>query len=479
MEPSKTNDPMIGRIFFNKYTLEKKLGEGSFGSIYSARCEQELFAIKFEDKNKGQNLLESEAYVMSYLHGPRIPYVKSYGYSGDFNVLVMELMGKSLEDLFENLPSKKMSVRCVCNIAIQLIENLQFIHDKHIIHRDIKPDNFVIGKGEKSKYIFILDFGLAKKFRSSTTLKHYPMVKKKKLTGTARYASINALAGYGQSRRDDLEAVGYVLMYFLRGRLPWQGLVVKNKDDRYARIMEKKRDTSPEDLCRGFPKQFEEYITYTRNLEYEQDPDYGLLKALFMNVLRELGFGFDYYYDWDVDSNSVGASSTTGITHPFILEGQKKLENLNNAGNTNAANTNAVNTNNFINNKFTGNLAENNLNVNKAKETENIRNNEDIFMSNRKVINSEEKEPVKITQIQSSTQVFPGSGFMNYNSMNQPNNPINTINKEDRHSMKNNTDDNDNKIQRTQDKIPIRNNNDNAHTFKRNSEKENKCCNIY
>lgn len=474
MEASKSNDPMIGRIFFNKYTLEKKLGEGSFGSIYSARCEQELFAIKFEDKNKGQNLLESEAYVMSYLHGPRIPYVKSYGYSGDYNVLVMELMGKSLEDLFENLPPKRMSVRCVCNIAIQLIENLEFIHDKHIIHRDIKPDNFVIGRGDKSKYIYILDFGLAKKFRSSTTLKHYPMVKKKKLTGTARYASINALAGYGQSRRDDLEAVGYVLMYFLRGRLPWQGLVVKNKDDRYARIMEKKRDTTPEDLCRGFPKQFEEYITYTRKLEYEQDPDYGLLKALFMNVLSELGHGFDYYYDWDVDSNSVGASSTTGISHPFVLDGQKKADNINNLANNNIATP--LNNNKLTNNN---NINASNLNINKGKENENIKNNEDMLLSNRKVINPEDKEQVKITQIQSSTQVFQNSGYNFNKQIKQSNNNYNAVNKEDSNSIKNNNDETENKVQKIQDRSPINNSNENIHTFKRNNDKENKCCIIY
>ena len=222
-------DPLIGRIFFNKYTLVKKLGEGSFGAIYSAKSQHNWYAIKLENKNRGQNLLENEAYIMSYLHGKRIPFIKSFGYSGDYNVLLMELMGKSLEDIFENLPIKKMTVNCVGKLGLQMIEILEYIHDKHIIHRDIKPDNFVMGRGEKSKYLYLLDFGLAKKYRSSTTLKHYPMIKKKNLTGTARYASINALNGLTQSRRDDLEAVGYVLLYFLRGKLPWQGLHLKNK----------------------------------------------------------------------------------------------------------------------------------------------------------------------------------------------------------------------------------------------------------
>lgn len=235
--------------------------------------------------------------------------MKSYGYSGNYNILVMELLGKSLEDIFVSLPNKKMSVRCVCNIGYQMLTILQYVHNKHIIHRDIKPDNFVVGTGDSAKRIYLLDFGLAKKYRSSKSLVHYPMTNKKKLTGTARYASINALKGLEQSRRDDLEAVGYVLMYFLRGSLPWQGLPVKNKEDRYQKIMEKKRDTTPEELCKNFPKEFEEYIKYTRKLEYEQDPNYEYLKGLFTQVLNELGCEMDYYYDWNCNDNKSSKSA--------------------------------------------------------------------------------------------------------------------------------------------------------------------------
>ena len=324
MEKKATKlDPMIGRIFFNKYTLVKKLGEGSFGAIYSAKSQHNWYAIKLENKNRGQNLLENEAYIMSYLHGKRIPFIKSFGYSGDYNVLLMELMGKSLEDIFENLPIKKMTVNCVGKLGLQMIEILEYIHDKHIIHRDIKPDNFVMGRGEKSKYLYLLDFGLAKKYRSSTTLKHYPMIKKKNLTGTARYASINALNGLTQSRRDDLEAVGYVLLYFLRGKLPWQGLHVKNKEDRYHKIMEIKKETTPFKLCKGFPKEFEEYVEYTRNLRYEQDPDYEYLKNLFNCILKE--DKLENIYDWD---NKTLNTSTTNNTSQkaFLVKDKDKFK---------------------------------------------------------------------------------------------------------------------------------------------------------
>ena len=310
-------DPLIGQKLLNKYLIIKKLGEGSFGLIYAAKTQHSWYAIKLESRNHGQNLLENEACIMYYLRGKRIPAIKSYSNDINFNILVMELMGKSLEEIFESLPKKKMSINCVAKLGIQMVEILEYIHNKHIIHRDIKPDNFVIGRGDKSKYIYLLDFGLAKKYRSSTTLMHYRMIKKKNLTGTARYASINALNGLTQSRRDDLEAVGYVLMYFLRGKLPWQGLRVKNKEDRYHKIMEIKQETSPSLLCYGFPKEFKKYVEYTRNLEYEQDPDYEMLKNLFKTILYNNKVSKEnfFVYDWDIENKNLNTITTSNTSN--------------------------------------------------------------------------------------------------------------------------------------------------------------------
>ena len=294
-------DPIIGKIFFSKYKAIKKLGEGSFGKVYKAEYNGENYAIKMEHKTKEQGLLELEATIMSYLKGPNIPYIKSYGYSGDFNVLVMQLLDKSLEDLINKYST--FSSKTVAMLGYQMVNILQYIHDRHIIHRDIKPDNFVMGAKEDNAKLYILDFGLAKKYRSSRTLIQCPYIKKKKLTGTARYASIHALEAYEQSRRDDLESVGYVLMYFLRGNLPWQGLKVRSKEDRYKKILERKRETTSEDLCKNYPHEFFEYVDYTRNLEYEENPDYDFLRQKFKDVLKGLNEEMDYIYDWTTSTD--------------------------------------------------------------------------------------------------------------------------------------------------------------------------------
>ena len=218
-------DIFLGKTIFNKYKLIRKLGQGSFGSIYQAQSKysNKYYAVKLEDMRHGNFALEDESIFISYLNCPRIPKLKSFGYSGSLIIMVMELLGNSLDKIFESLPYRKMSIRCVCNIAYQLLLIFEFIHSCNIIHRDIKPANVAIGCEEKSKYIYLLDFGLSKKYRSSRTKKHFPFVQNKILIGNARYSSINALDGGTQSRRDDLESLGYLLLYLLLGRLPWQG----------------------------------------------------------------------------------------------------------------------------------------------------------------------------------------------------------------------------------------------------------------
>ena len=329
-------------IFFNKYKPSKKLGEGSFGKIYLAYnvTTKDKYAIKLENRNSHQSLLEQEAYILCYLKGEGIPYIKSYGYSGNYNVLVMELLGKSLEELFEEKNSK-FSLKTVCMLGEQMISRLQYIHNKHILHRDIKPDNFIMGIDNNNWKVYIIDFGLSKKYRSSRTLVHIKYSENKKLIGTARYASINALAGCEQGRRDDMEALSYVLLYFLRGNLPWQGLKVNKKEDRYKKILDKKRLVSSKELCIGFPDEFCQFVDYCRNLKFEEEPDYDYLKGLLKKVMIDNDFVLDFIYDWSEKRNKDLSKSVCKENSNFLKkihdkksnEKERNLNDLNNFDN--------------------------------------------------------------------------------------------------------------------------------------------------
>ena len=333
-ENNLNEDKFLNKLFFSKYRAIKKLGEGSFGKVYKAEYKGEYFALKFESRAEGQNLLEQEATIMSYLKGPNIPLIKSFGYNNEYNILVMQLMGRSLEDIF-NI-KQKFSVKTAAMLGYQMIDVLQFIHDRHIIHRDIKPDNFVMGYDDKNARLYLLDFGLAKKYRSSRTLIQYPYIKKKKLTGTARYASIHALEEMEQSRRDDLESTGYVLMYFLRGSLPWQGLRIKAKEDRYKKILEKKKETTSEELCKNFPEEFKYFVEYTKNLGYLENPDYDTLRKNFLVLVRErMCENFDFIYDWT--SKSDLKKREINYEENILMNNEKYKEN--NINNKNYMNT--------------------------------------------------------------------------------------------------------------------------------------------
>lgn len=291
-------------IVAKNYQITKKLGNGAFGEIWKAvnlKSKQE-YAIKFEEINSKHQQLYAECRIYLWFHSDStvlaqaIPQVVYYGIEGNKSIMIMDLLGPSLEDLFSKC-KKKFSVKTVLMCADQMIKRVEYIHMRRIIHRDIKPDNFTIGHNKNSHRIFIIDFGLAKKFMSSGG-EHIKYREGKGLTGTARYASINTHLGIEQARRDDLESLGYVFLYFLRGSLPWQGLKARNIKDKYEKIKEKKILTKVDDLCTGFPEEFNKYLSFCRKLKFTEKPDYSYLRGLFKNLFKSLGYEYDYQYDW-------------------------------------------------------------------------------------------------------------------------------------------------------------------------------------
>jgi len=290
----------------NNFKLVRKLGSGAFGEIFQGvnpKTNQEV-AIKFEDINTKHPQLFYEAKLYQYLLRDSnsvdkgIPQVHYCATEGKYNIMVMDLLGPSLEDLF-NVCNRKFSLKTVLMLGEQMLSRIEFVHTKLILHRDIKPDNFVIGQGKKQHKVYMIDFGLAKKYQDREG-KHIPYREGKSLTGTARYASINTHLGIEQGRRDDIESLGYVMLYFLRGSLPWQNLRANTKKEKYDKIMEKKLGTPIETLCKGFPTEFNAYMAYCRNLKFEDKPDYAYLRNLLKDLFTKSGYEWDYEYDWNI-----------------------------------------------------------------------------------------------------------------------------------------------------------------------------------
>ncbi|CAA3021729.1 casein kinase 1-like protein 10 [Olea europaea var. sylvestris] len=285
-----------------KFKLGRKIGSGSFGELYLGvnLLNGEEVGVKLESVKTKHPQLHYESKVYLLLQGGTgIPNLKWFGVENEYNIMVIDLLGPSLEDLF-NYCNRKFSLKTVLMLADQLINRIEYMHSRGFLHRDIKPDNFLMGLGRKANRVYIIDFGLAKKYRDLQTHKHIPYRENKNLTGTARYASVNTHLGIEQSRRDDLESLGYVLMYFLRGSLPWQGLKAGNKKQKYDKISEKKMLTPVEVLCKSYPSEFISYFHYCRSLRFEDKPDYSYLKRLFRDLFIREGYQFDYVFDWTI-----------------------------------------------------------------------------------------------------------------------------------------------------------------------------------
>ena len=287
------NNPLFNHIFFKKYKLTKKIGLGSYGEVYEAKNikDESLVAIKLENKYQKKTYLKNEYTFLYRLQGFGIPKFISYGINSKYNILVLELLGESIKHIFEK-SNQKFNIKDVCMIGIQIIERLEYIHSKNVVHRDIKPGNFLIGKNNPS-LIYLIDFGFAKKYRSSTSGKHINFSIPRLVEGTVKYLSLNATRGVVQTRRDDLESLAYMLISFLKGTLPWiKYETEKDTTKKYKYIYYEKKNTTPEILCEGISDEFKEFLCYCRNLKFDEEPDYQYLKGLLKKVLYKNCFFF-------------------------------------------------------------------------------------------------------------------------------------------------------------------------------------------
>ena len=348
------NDPNINKIVFSDYLIQKKIGKGSFGTVYSGIIISTNQKIAFKlEKRKGDfpGMLETEACRLYLLQGEGIPKIICYGNNRTDNILIQELLGNSLEELFNNY-GKKFSLKTVCNIGIQLMKRIRHIHKKYHIHRDIKPDNFMTGYYKSDNKIYLIDYGLSKKYYSISKKQHIKFKCGKSLVGTARYCSRNAHKGFELSRRDDIESIGYCLIYFLKGILPWQGLKVKKIEDQFNKIAEKKCQTSFEELTKDSPKEFLQYFKYCDELLFEDEPDYEYLISLFKKIINKYCSDCNYEYDW--------RKKIYAINHNSLM-----IQKNNNSRNVSLL----VNDNNFSNNNISNNLS-NNISAFNSKDEE-------------------------------------------------------------------------------------------------------------
>lgn len=287
-------------IVCSRYRVQEKIGAGTFGQVYKATDLETLkaVALKVELSSMRRPLLFGEARILKALQkGIGFPQYFWLGAEADRNILALQLLGPSLEVLLRRF-DRCLSLPTVIQIADQLLDRVEFMHDNDYLHRDIKSDNFCIGIGRYSKIIYAVDFGLSKKFRDSKTAQHMPYREAQNLTGTSRFASLNSHLGLELSRRDDLESLAYLLIYLAQGRLPWQSVKGRIKAEKHRRVLEIKTKIKPEQLCEGLPDAFLKFLIYSRNLRFEQTPNYGYCKELFYSLASNKLYSFNGDFEW-------------------------------------------------------------------------------------------------------------------------------------------------------------------------------------
>ncbi|VDM96225.1 unnamed protein product [Thelazia callipaeda] len=289
------------------YQIQRKIGSGSFGDIYQAIefGSGDDVAVKLEPITVRYPQLSHEYRVLKLLQGGYgIPRLRWFGVEFGYSFLIMDLLGPNLEQCF-SFCDCKFSLKTVLMLASQMLPLVEYVHNKNYLHRDLKPCNFLMGTKQESHKVYLIDFGLSKRYRKSDTSEHIQFRTDKNLTGTARFASINSNRGFEISRRDDLESLAYMFLYFLRGALPWQGHSATTKKQKYDKVLEIKLSITVETLCSGLPDEFTIFLNYCRGLEFDEEPNYEHLKCLFRSLFEKSSYQMDFSFDWLVKMDST------------------------------------------------------------------------------------------------------------------------------------------------------------------------------
>ena len=284
-----------------KINLDEKIGNGSFGQIYKCiniKTKKE-YAAKIESNSTTIPLLAHEYKMYKLLEGGTgIPTVAFFNNQGVDTVLIIDLLGPNLEDIMQDTKEKKFSLKTTLMIADQILSRLNFIHELGILYRDIKPENFLVGNSLRETLIYIIDFGLARKYIDPKTNMHIPFKENRAIAGTARYISINVHKGYEQGRRDDLISLCYMMLYFLKGELPWDSVKAKARDEKYKKIYDIKVQLDPDKLTTDFPVEIKILFEYIFELQFQDKPNYAYMKSMINKAIEHLGTCNDMAFDW-------------------------------------------------------------------------------------------------------------------------------------------------------------------------------------
>ena len=340
MQPQKKN--LETQKLNETYTLllSKKLGEGAFGKIYECQNikNKQTYAAKIEYHSAPNPQLYQESKIMTEMKGKLgFPTCYQVIYLKQELVMVTDLLGPNIQDIMDNIEGKKFTMKSTLILTEQMLKRLRDLHEKGIIHRDMKPENFVIGKGKNEKLIYMIDFGLSRHYLIEKTQQHIPMKSDRAIVGTLRYISMNCHEGLEVSRRDDLESLAYMMIHFVIGELPWMGIKAKSLGEKYKRVYEKKQETVPDDICKILPDEMKSFLQHILNLEFEEKPNYDYLEGLIKSLKSKYGFKNDDNFEWldpsikgdlyiKISQNKNEKHNSSAMNN-FVLEDNKEDDN--------------------------------------------------------------------------------------------------------------------------------------------------------